>query len=218
MLFLRFKYFGKRKETKIARKYFDLIIDGFPRSANSYTTRLFKQLEPRYHIGHHLHSVSHIIYGLKKSIPSIVLIRNPKDAIISLAALDIIECYSGETKKFLRENSLKWIIKKYIRFYKPLTNHVDKFLLVDFEVIINCPIRIIKAFNNKFNLNFETDPEILKYFNNLIIRRAKSHLKPSYNRNQIKLELLNEINSHDLTEYLNEANKIYNELLKINVK
>ena len=212
----RIKNSGKRYETKIAKKYFDLIVDGFPRSANSYSTRLFQHLEPRFLIGNHLHSVAHINYGIKKSIPTIVLIRKPKDAIVSLAALDIIEIYSGNKNKFFKENSLKWIINRYIYFYKPLIRNADKFFLLEFELITKDPIKAIKRINDNFNLNLESDPQIINFYDTLISSKAKSHLKPSEKRNQIKQELIHEINfNNDLIESLNEANKIYNKLLKL---
>ena len=211
---LRIKHFRKRVETKISKPYYDLIIDGYPRSANSYTTRLFQHLEPRFLIGNHLHSVAHIIYGIKKSIPTIVLIRNPKDAVISFAALVIIEKYSGNKNLFLKRNSIKWMVNRYIHFYTPLIEHSDKILLIDFDLITNNVLNVIEIINRKWNLNLETDAKIIDYYNSLIFKRARSHLKPSYNRNQIKKDLTYDIKTdNDLSNSFVYANELYNKLL-----
>jgi hypothetical protein len=218
--FARYKYFGKRYQTKIARKYFDLIIEGFPRSANSYSTRLIQHLEPRFLIGNHLHSFTHINYGIKNSIPTIVLIRNPHDAIISLTALDIINNYNDSKREFLEENSLRWMIKSYIKFYEPLKKSLNKVVVLKFEEITTNPVNAIKKINNRFSLNLDTDTKIITYYSNKIFERAKNHLKPSSNRNEIKNELIKEINTDvDLIKLFDLANNLYLDIIdKIYIK
>lgn len=210
----RLRYNGKRYETKIAKKYFDLIIDGFPRSANSYSTRLFQHLEPRFLIGNHLHSHAHIKYGLINNIPTIVLIRNPFDAIISLVALKIINVYNGNKKEFLQENSLKFTVKSYINFYRPLVKIKNKLVLLKFDDITKNPSKAIKKINKVYGFNLETDKKVIDFYSKLIFINAKSHLKPLVKRNKIKESLIKEIKLDKKLEVLfEEAHNIFLEII-----
>ena len=63
----------------------DILIDGFPRCANTYATYTFDIAQPKkLVIAHHIHKQSQFILAGKYKIPAILLIRNPLDCISSL--------------------------------------------------------------------------------------------------------------------------------------
>jgi hypothetical protein len=66
----------------------ELVIEGFPRSANSTTVHGFMADQDRpVAIAHHKHHASQILRAVRWGIPAVVLVREPADTIVSLLAL-----------------------------------------------------------------------------------------------------------------------------------
>ena len=62
-----------------------LVIEGFPRSGNTFSVIAFEHAQREaVRIAHHLHVPAQIIRAARWQIPSIVLIRDPVDAVASL--------------------------------------------------------------------------------------------------------------------------------------
>ncbi len=62
-----------------------LVIDGFPRSANSYVFYAVRRVAgPEVHLAGHTHSARTILTAAHRGIPTILLIRSPRDAVSSL--------------------------------------------------------------------------------------------------------------------------------------
>ena len=74
---LRLRSLGEDPKSYIVRKgVTDICIDGYPRSANSFTVRMFRKANPEAVIAHHTHSVANIKKAIECGIPVVVLIRN----------------------------------------------------------------------------------------------------------------------------------------------
>ena len=72
------------KEALISKKT-EIVIEGYPRSANTFSVFAFLQAQGRHiSIAHHLHVEAQIVLGVRWGIPVLVLLRNPVDAIRSL--------------------------------------------------------------------------------------------------------------------------------------
>src|SRR5215211_6607259 len=71
-----------------------LVIEGFPRSGNSFARRAFVMAQSdtqiKHHIAHHLHVPAQVVRAARWQIPTLVLIRRPKDAVLSLVLRDPI--------------------------------------------------------------------------------------------------------------------------------
>ena len=64
----------------------DLVVEGPPRSANSFTVRMLHRMlgrPPRFRIAHHSHSQDNLWAGAGYRMPLVVLARPPQDAILS---------------------------------------------------------------------------------------------------------------------------------------
>jgi len=135
-----------------------LVIEGYPRSANTFAYCAFKFVNPNVKIAHHLHLPFQIIQAVKLNIPAIVLIREPKDAIIS---------------RMIRNPYLsnKSYIIEYIKFYKALLKHKDKIVVARFADIINNFPTIIEKTNKKFKTDFnifeQSNENIKKIFHEI---------------------------------------------------
>ena len=64
-----------------------VVIEGFPRSGNSFARRAFIMAQDETfdvtRIAHHLHVPAQVIRAARWRIPTLVLIRRPKDAVLS---------------------------------------------------------------------------------------------------------------------------------------
>ena len=114
----------------------DLCIDGYPRSANSYAVNLAGNLNPSLRMVHHIHSQVIIRKAVKLGIPTIVLIRNPKDAIVS----EYIRIKYSTNK----EPSLDYLIQKYIDYYNAVSDVLSSVSIVTFTEITNNPVSFLK--------------------------------------------------------------------------
>jgi hypothetical protein len=83
-----------------------IVIDGFPRSANTFAAIAFQiAQEVPVRIAHNLHSAAHVVAAASKGVPTIVLVRDPTDAVLSEA---------------IREHpvTLRTVLSAYCRFYE----------------------------------------------------------------------------------------------------
>src|SRR6476660_4356939 len=119
----------------------DIVIDGFPRCANTYATYAFNLAQPgKLNIAHHIHKKSQFLIAHRYGIPCILLIRNPIDCISSTLIrqpkYDPGALYEGY---YFLYNGLK---------------HLDSYVVGDFESVLNCYGNIIEDVNIKFGTDF----------------------------------------------------------------
>jgi hypothetical protein len=118
-----------------------IVIEGFPRSANSSTVAHFQSLNPQIAIAHHHHVPAQVIQGVNWRLPTLVLIRQPEDAIASFKCLQ-------------PGLSLTTAIKGYNRFYGTLLPYVSSFLIAPFDHLFEDFAQIIHRINQKFSCDF----------------------------------------------------------------
>ncbi len=137
-------FFSHGNKVSICSKDTDIVIEGYPRSANSYCHIAFKQAQKRkIKAAHHIHAPGQVLLGLKYNKPVIVLLRDPLDAIRS---------------HLIRNSSLtpRLAAYGYYRFYKKLLNRSSEFVIAPFEVVINDIGEIFENVNVKYNTDFLT--------------------------------------------------------------
>lgn len=100
------------------------VIEGFPRSGNTFATAAFEvATRPRKpKLGHHLHSPAHVLAAVRLGVPVLVVVRPPKDAILS----------------FLIQQphiSIAQALRAYVRFHRTLLPHLDRFVVATFDQV-----------------------------------------------------------------------------------
>lgn len=136
--------YGSRKkyQTLVVNKNTDIVIEGFPRSANSYAVLTFENAQRnKVIIAHHIHAQAQFLLARKYNIPAIVLIREPLDAIASLLIRD-------ETL------TIKQGIQRYIDFYQPIFQMREHLVIASFATVIANFSLVVAACNKKFGSNF----------------------------------------------------------------
>ena len=145
--FFKIKKFFINKNT-------DLVIEGFPRSGNSFLEAFFKILNKNIIWAHHTHRVAQVKRGSKKNLPVILLIRDPSEATKS--------AYFFYKKKL----SYNFLIKEYIGFYESLIIYKKNTIVLDFKKINN-----LKKILKYLQTNFDSLPEFDKKINNKNLKK-----------------------------------------------
>lgn len=119
----------------------ELVISGYPRSANSFATMAVYLAHPGIAMASHLHAPAEIVAAARLGIPAIVLIRQPEDAIRSLMAADPGTDESRELERWIR----------YHERVEPLHEH---YVISPFERTIADFGGVIAEVNARFGTHF----------------------------------------------------------------
>ena len=198
---------GKRK---LCGKKTHLCIEGYPSSANSFTYTLCRFLNPSLRIAHHCHSVANIKLGLRHDAFTLVLLRNPVDAISS----NIIRFGN---RKFNSKTIIRHSIEEYIEFYSFVLEVHEQLFLVIYDDIINDTRTVIDHINESDKIHFyyrnleEVKENSIEYMKDWATRKNSLDRisLPNSQRAKIKLSL-----AKDITEspYYESADALYNQL------
>lgn len=140
-------YFGiqrlrpRRRHLVVSRES-EIVIEGFPRSANTFSVAAFLLAQERpVKIARHLHVPAQVIRAVQWRIPTLVLIRRPEDAVLSL---------------LIREPKItaKTAVREYIRFYERIEPYRTGFLVATFEEVTQDFGSVIDRLNCKFGTRF----------------------------------------------------------------
>ena len=201
-----FRYRGKRYKRKIISRETDIVIEGYPRSANSFSVKAFKFANgDDYKIATHLHAFPQVVVGVEYKIPTLLLLREPFDCIVSYAAL---RAENMGIDVFNKTSNIKWLLEDYITFYKNLLPYKDQVVVGVFSDVLQDYGAVLKRVNEKFETNF-TEFEHSKENVKEVFSTSKSHLSPSEKREDIKKEFLQQMEALKSSPIFAEAKKLY---------
>lgn len=182
-------YYGVRKLTGTMDQLCvspdtELVIEGFPRSANSTTTYGFLDRQARpVKLAHHKHHAAQLLRAVAWRIPAVMLIRRPVDAALShLAMIEEARLRGGD--KLKARLSYENVMRSWLSFYTAMSYHLDKVVIAPFGDVTADLEGMIVAINEKFGTEFSTKP--------LLHVREKPlgwHATPTDLREMIKQEL-----------------------------
>jgi hypothetical protein len=123
---------------------FDILIDGFWRSANSFLLSYLRTTNPTLDIRGHLHDPRFVIMAIRFRKPVCVLIRPPRDCMPSFVIHS--------------RQSLLSAIERYITYYKALRSYVDNVLVVSFKTATERPNSVASVLRERFGIAIEGPP------------------------------------------------------------
>lgn len=115
----------------------DIVIEGYPRSSNSFTIWMLTVLQggkPDLRIAHHIHSIENLRLGLHFGKPLLLLLRAPQDAILSYMI------YSDRTVEYATD--------RYVRFHSDVLALPRMPAVVDFETVVSDFNQVVRVVNN----------------------------------------------------------------------
>lgn len=184
----------------------DIVIEGFPRCANTFFVIAFKELSvSKLNIAHHVHLTCQIKAALKHKIPIIILIRHPIDCVLSLKIRD---------PRIGVNIALFW----YYIFYKYVHVNRSNIYIKEFNSFTNdhssIKIEILK-FKDVNSLDASNIFNKIENFNktNVHKNKNKSHTisKPNLEKEKIKDDLRQKMFNNSWLE--KKCIQIYNKIL-----
>lgn len=205
------KHYNSWYKSVIVNRNSDVVIEGYPRCANSFAQQAFRyaQRPKEPIIATHMHSPSHIIAGFKENIPIILMIRNPKDCILSYRSF-MIKHHNKNEQTYIQLD-LDYLVKYYISFYEKLLPYKDKIVISDFNDTINNFDRVIRKLNERNNTSFkefDNSSESKEY----IFKNFGEHLSPSSDRDKLKAILSQKYEAVDIM-LRQKAESIYSKMI-----
>jgi hypothetical protein len=122
----------------------EIMIEGAPRSGNTFAVAAFEHAQGRpVSIARHLHGAGHVIEGIRRGVPILVVCRDPRDSI---------------TSQVIRhpETTLQQALRQWITFHEPLLEHIDQFVVGSFEEVTTDFGAVIARVNERFGTPFTT--------------------------------------------------------------
>ncbi|HEX9064474.1 MAG TPA: hypothetical protein VF843_05165, partial [Streptosporangiaceae bacterium] len=120
----------------------EIVIEGFPRSGNTFAVVAFRQAQGReIKMAHHLHAAAQIKRAARLDVPAVVLIRDPSEAIPSLMVRD-------------PHASARWALRSYIRFYSAVVPYLEKTVVAPFATVTSDLASIIRVVNKRYGTAF----------------------------------------------------------------
>ena len=192
-----------------------LVIEGFPRSGNSFARRAFVMAQgesfDKTRIAHHLHVPAQVVRAARWQIPTLVLIRRPRDAVLSFAIWDPI--------------SVDQALRYYVSFYETAERYREAYVLGLFEEVTEDFGRVIERVNDKFGTTFSLfrheEENVGKVFADMeayarkkygeTISERKVH-RPSAVKERMKHEVEYDLENPERKKLIAEAEAVYDRL------
>jgi hypothetical protein len=120
----------------------DIVIEGFPRSGNTFAVVAFQAAQPRpVSVAHHVHAPAPVITASRMGIPALVLVRQPEEAVLS-------------TLVRYPHLTIRQALRGYARFYAPLAARGRGFVVSGFDEVVGDFGAVIRRVNAAFGSSF----------------------------------------------------------------
>lgn len=186
------------------RRDTQLVIEGFPRSANTFAEVAFRLAQPGVvRIADHLHVSAQVARAVEYGIPVCVLIREPADAARSLVV------------KYPHIRAAD-ALRGYRRFYKQCLRYIDHMVVATFDQVTQDFGAVIARINRRFGTDFarfdHCESNMQRVFQRLAARNTefnKGHALASYYPNVDKAQAKRWLVLSDHSLLLNECLQLF---------
>jgi hypothetical protein len=205
-----------RRRGELVDEHTQVVIEAFPRCASSFAVAAFRLAqEPNpTHIAHHTHMPAQVLEGVRRGVPTLVLVRPAVDAIVS---------------HLIRSPDLgaAAAMRGYLRFYGPLVSRRGGFVTATFDEVVSSFGVAIERLNMRFGTAFapfEHTPEHVARIEEEIEHDYReregsgAHLeavipRPSASRDAVKAEVAERVRREVSPRLLSDAHAIYRALV-----
>ena len=138
------------KAATLARRDTAIVIEGFLRSGNTFSVAAFQIANgPELHVGRHLHGAPHVLRAVRLGLPTLVLIRQPRDAVLSYLVRRATPTPHDA-------------VLEYLDFYRTAWPVRDRFVVGLFDRVTSDFGAVLEQVNARFGTSFrryEPTPE-----------------------------------------------------------
>ncbi len=140
----------------------ELVIEGYPRSANSTTVHGFLARQDRpVRVAHHKHHAAQLLQAARWGVPAVALIRPPRAAILSMLALaeEGRRRHGGPGGRgsHVTFEDAAWA---WLAFYRAILPIRDALVVAPFARVTADLATVIEEVNERFATRFESAPEV----------------------------------------------------------
>jgi hypothetical protein len=122
-------------------RHTDLVVEGFPRSANTFVKAAFVDANPDCTVASHLHVARSVRRAVRMGLPTVVLVRDPVDAVASLLVRD-------------PRVDPRTALRAYQRFLVGVLPVIDRVVVAPFEQAVADPTAVVLAVDERFDRTF----------------------------------------------------------------
>ena len=184
----------------------EVVIEGYPRSGNSFAKSALVAVQPqRPNFATHLHSPAQIIQAAKWGIPTMVLLREPRGAVIGNLAFGC-ELYKKDPEAMPSSDFVR-ALARWVFFYQRILPWQGAFFVARFDRVIADFGQVTEAFNQQCGKNFvlfEHTPEKVD-----AIMGKSTHIGPQAYREKIKKVLQERYEAATPAAMRKEADDLY---------
>lgn len=128
----------KSARDAVCLPHHDLLVDGYPRTANSYAYNFLTRFHGDVRCVHHTHASATLKMARRFDTPPVVLVRDPLDAV---------------TSNLIRsQGSLAYLEGHYEQYYDYVRDHADEVTVVPFETVTQDPVGFLEVVERETGL------------------------------------------------------------------
>lgn len=202
------KLFGLKLDRRFPVQGVDLHVTGYPRCANTFAMRLLRHAFPELLLSTHIHAIASLKMALRNRIPTVVLVREPVQAVASLVLKGALPKDDSE--------SITSYLADYVDYYGYVVKHGGSFKCLDFRELTGNPYSLIEAVSPYVDTRIEEGEfkkclsAVLSEMKNAEVTRADSVSQlPNQEKEHLKQSYCEAVQQHPLFD---EAMKIYQSL------
>jgi hypothetical protein len=131
-----------RGRGNVLRGDYDVWVEGYPRSGNTFCTATLQVANPGLRLASHKHLPAYVIQAHRRRKPGVLLIREPADAAVSWAI------FTG--------HALEDCLDYYVDFHAALLDRRRELEVVEFAELTADPNVVIRRLNQRWALGLQT--------------------------------------------------------------
>lgn len=206
---LRFKRRSHWSKSWIVAKDTEVVIEGFPRSANSFACEAFISGQRQTRHGTHVHSSAQVVQACKWNIPTLVLLRHPHGAVCGDIAFG---CELDERDPLtVSAEDLNDSLRRYTAFYERVEPYRRGFVVGHFPDVVKDFGAVMRHFNEYFGTDFKVFEHTKESAD--AIKSLAFHVGPQPNRETIKLVVQQKYQDEASGVLKSRAEAVYRRLL-----
>jgi len=145
----------------------DLVLEGYPRSGNTFAWHAFMMAQSMpFEVAHHSHIAARVIKAVRSGIPTLVLIREPRDCAISYCIYE-------------PQLTVGMALVHWIRFYRAIQPYRHGYVLATFDQVVTDFGIVTSTVNERFGTQFG------------VFQHTDENVKLVFSRIESRLELIN---------------------------
>lgn len=201
----------------VVSKDSDILIEGYPRSGNTFAVVALQHAQPAtLRVAHHVHAPAHVIGAIRLGVPAMLVIRAPEDPVLGYTIWN-------------PDVSVEQALRGYVRFHAPLIRYARDVLIATFDEVVADYGAVVRRVNRRYGtsfVEFEHTPESVQAVFDEIDEHFKVQVgtgpqlerkvaRPSEERDRLKDERREVYRSAGLASLRTRAEELYRRFAEV---